>query len=173
METETALPSTGGRIIVVHTDGACIGNPGPGGWAATIKVLEDGAEVARTVLLGGEPATTNNRMEQTAALRALEALPRDRTPITVFADSQLLTKGMAEWLPKWKANRWRGSGGPVKNVDLWQALDAASAGRPITWKWVRGHAGDPANEEVDALANAAALSATEANNARRSATSAS
>src|SRR5918993_5719440 len=120
----------------IYTDGACIGNPGPGGYAALIVI--DGKE---QIITGGNPATTNNRMEMTAAIKALEALPTGTTG-TLRSDSQILIKGMNEWLTGWKAKGWKGATRkPVANQDLWLQLDALNAERSITWQWVRGHAG--------------------------------
>jgi len=139
------------RRVRIFTDGACLGNPGPGGWAAIIVDDESEQELS-----GGERATTNNRMELSAALRALEALP-EPTVVEITTDSQYLRNGMLEWMPRWKRNGWRTADKkPVKNVDLWQALDAASKRHDLTWHWVRGHDGHPENERCDVLANAAA-----------------
>ncbi len=132
----------------VITDGACRGNPGPGAWGAWLRYGE-----AERVLWGYVPRTTNNRMELLAALRALEALKRP-TELRLLSDSQYLIKGMTEWLPGWVRRGWRnGSGEPVKNPEIWQALGTAATGHQIHWQWVRGHAGDPENEAVDALIN--------------------
>ncbi|MBG9387165.1 ribonuclease HI [Caenimonas aquaedulcis] len=136
--------------IVIYTDGACKGNPGPGGWGA---VLRSGS--TEKELYGGEPQTTNNRMELLAVIRALEALKRP-CAVTLHVDSQYVLKGMTEWLPGWKAKGWRTSTKqPVKNVELWQELDALvnGAGHKIQWRWVRGHNGDAGNEHADRLAN--------------------
>lgn len=151
-----------GLRIVVHCDGACIGNPGPGGWAATIKVMDGDQEISRSQVVGCEPAkTTNVRMEMSGAIGALRALPgNDSTPVAVFCDNELVSKGMNEWLAGWIARGWRtATKKPVANQDLWQELVALAAGRSITWHWVKGHAGDPHNEEVDRLANGAATQA--------------
>ncbi|WMS42973.1 ribonuclease HI [Acuticoccus sp. MNP-M23] len=135
------------RDIVIYTDGACSGNPGPGGWGAILTFGEHSKE-----LFGGEKDTTNNRMELTAALRALEALKRP-SEVTVYTDSQYLRKGITEWLAGWKRKKWMtASKQPVKNVDLWQALDAQAGRHDIDWKWVKGHAGHPMNERADELA---------------------
>ncbi len=136
--------------VEIYTDGACKGNPGPGGWGVLLKSGSTEKE-----LFGGERETTNNRMELMAVIMALEALKR---PCHVFlhADSQYVLKGMTEWLAGWKAKGWKtASKQPVKNVDLWQRLDAlvAGAGHRIDWRWVKGHNGDPGNERADALAN--------------------
>ena len=136
--------------VEIYTDGACKGNPGPGGWGVLLKGA--GAEKE---LFGGELGTTNNRMELLAVIRALEALKRP-CQVTLFLDSQYVLKGITEWLPGWKAKGWRtASKQPVKNVELWQALDALvnQGGHTIDWRWVRGHTGDPGNERADALAN--------------------
>ena len=137
--------------VVIYTDGACKGNPGPGGWGVLLR-SPDGTEKE---LCGGELGTTNNRMEMMAVIQALQALKRP-CAVTLYLDSQYVLKGMTEWLPGWKAKGWRtASKQPVKNVDLWQQLDAlvAASGHTIDWRWVRGHAGDPGNERADALAN--------------------
>jgi ribonuclease HI len=134
--------------VVIWTDGACSGNPGPGGWGA---VLTYGGHVKE--LSGGEADTTNNRMELTAAITALEALKRPCT-VEIHTDSQYLRGGIMGWLAGWKRNGWRTADKqPVKNIDLWQRLDAASARHAIDWKWVKGHAGNPMNERADQLAN--------------------
>jgi ribonuclease HI len=136
--------------VEIYTDGACKGNPGPGGWGVLLK--SGGTEKE---LYGGELGTTNNRMELTAVIRGLEALKRP-CAVTLFLDSQYVLKGITEWLPGWKAKGWRTAAKqPVKNVDLWQALDAqvGQGGHKIDWRWVRGHNGDPGNERADALAN--------------------
>jgi ribonuclease HI len=136
--------------VVIYTDGACKGNPGPGGWGV---VLQSGPTVKE--LYGGERNTTNNRMELMAAIQALQALKRP-CAVTLFIDSQYVLKGMTEWLPGWKAKGWRTADKkPVKNVELWQQLDELVAGRGhvIDWRWVRGHNGDPGNERADELAN--------------------
>ncbi len=136
--------------VEIYTDGACKGNPGPGGWGVLLKSGSTEKE-----LFGGERETTNNRMELMAVIMALEALKR---PCHVFlhADSQYVLKGMTEWLAGWKAKGWKtASRQPVKNVDLWQRLDAlvATSGHKIEWRWVKGHNGDPGNERADELAN--------------------
>jgi ribonuclease HI len=136
--------------VEIYTDGACKGNPGPGGWGVLLKAAGTEKE-----LFGGELGTTNNRMEMTAVIRALEALKRP-CAVTLYLDSQYVLKGITEWLPGWKARGWRTAAKqPVKNVDLWQALDAlvSGGGHKIDWRWVRGHNGDPGNERADALAN--------------------
>ena len=136
--------------IVIYTDGACKGNPGPGGWGALLSMGETEKEI-----FGGELGTTNNRMEMTAVIEALAALKRP-CQITLYLDSQYVLKGITEWIEGWKARGWRTAAkAPVKNVDLWQRLDAllVSSGHHIDWRWVRGHNGDPGNERADALAN--------------------
>ena len=138
------------NVVEIYTDGACKGNPGPGGWGVLLR--SGGTEKE---LYGGEPGTTNNRMELLAVIRALESLKRP-CQVTLYLDSQYVLKGITEWLPGWKAKGWRTAAKqPVKNVDLWQALDAlvSKAGHQIDWRWVRGHNGDPGNERADALAN--------------------
>jgi ribonuclease HI len=132
---------------VIYTDGACSGNPGPGGWGA---VLRYGAAVRE--LHGADPLTTNNRMELMAAISALEALTR-ATRVTLYTDSTYVLNGITKYLPNWQRNGWQTSGKkPVKNVDLWQRLVAAMAPHEVTWRWVKGHAGDPGNERADELA---------------------
>ena len=143
-----ATPSP--QTVVIYTDGACKGNPGPGGWGA---LLSTGA--TKKELFGGELGTTNNRMEMTAVIEALAALKRP-CHITLYLDSEYVRKGITEWIHGWKARGWRTAAkAPVKNVDLWQKLDAmvSSSGHQIDWRWVKGHAGDPGNERADALAN--------------------
>jgi ribonuclease HI len=136
--------------VAIYTDGACLGNPGPGGWAAL--VVTDGDE---RELTGFDPDTTNNRMELLAAIEGLRSLP-DGTAVDLHTDSQYLKNGMTEWLARWKRNGWRTAARtPVKNVDLWQALDDLARRHTIRWHWVRGHDGHPENERCDALANAA------------------
>lgn len=135
-----------GRVII-HTDGACSGNPGPGGWGAVLAWNGH-----RRELKGGEPHTTNNRMELTAAIKALEALKRPCT-VELYTDSQYLRSGITEWITTWKANNWRtAEKKPVRNVDLWQRLDAALARHQVHWHWLRGHAGHEFNERADKLA---------------------
>jgi ribonuclease HI len=133
--------------VEIFTDGACSGNPGPGGWGAILRYK--GVEKE---LCGGENPTTNNRMEMMAAIMALETLSRS-CPVTLYTDSQYVMKGMTEWLKGWKARGWKTADKkPVKNDDLWQRLDAACARHQITWQWVKGHAGHPENERADQLA---------------------
>jgi len=134
--------------VVIYTDGACRGNPGPGGWGAVLMFGEHEKE-----LCGGELATTNNRMELTAAIMALEGLKRPCT-VELHTDSQYVRQGITEWMPGWKARGWKTAAkAPVKNDDLWKRLDAARARHTVDWRWVRGHAGDPGNERADRLAN--------------------
>ena len=140
------------KQVEIHTDGACLGNPGPGGWAALLRWHDSERE-----LTGAEPQTTNNRMELAAAIGALQAL-REPCAVVLHTDSQYVQKGISEWLAGWKRKGWRtASGQPVKNADLWRALDAAAAPHQVQWRWVRGHAGHVDNERVDQLARAAAL----------------
>jgi ribonuclease HI len=141
-------------IIYIYSDGACKGNPGAGGWGALL--VTDGH---RKEISGGEPNTTNNRMEMTAVIRALESLKRPST-VEVHTDSQYVQKGISEWMPGWKRRNWRTADGkPVKNQDLWLQLDALSQLHSIEWKWVRGHNGHPENERADVLANQGVLQA--------------
>ena len=134
--------------VEIWTDGACKGNPGLGGWGA---LLRQGRH--EKTLFGGEPATTNNRMELMAVIQALRALKRP-CQVTVHTDSQYVQKGMNEWLVNWKRRGWRTADKkPVKNADLWQELDALAEQHALDWRWVRGHAGDPGNEKADQLAN--------------------
>jgi ribonuclease HI len=136
------------ETVEVYADGACRGNPGPGGWGVLLRTK--GVEKE---LFGGEPHTTNNRMELTAVIRAIEALKRPCT-IRVYTDSQYVQKGISEWISAWKRRGWRTADKkPVKNVDLWQRLDALVSTHDIEWHWVRGHAGHDGNERADALAN--------------------
>jgi len=135
-------------VIEIYTDGACRGNPGPGGWAALLRSGEHEREIS-----GAELLTTNNRMELTAVIRALESL-EPRSEAAVYTDSQYVQKGISEWLPSWKRRGWRTADKkPVKNVDLWQRLERAAAAHRVGWHWIKGHAGHPENERADALAN--------------------
>ena len=135
-------------MVQIYADGACKGNPGPGGWGA---ILRDGGREKE--IFGGEPQTTNNRMELTAVIRALETLGQPSI-VEVYTDSQYVQKGISEWLPDWKRRGWRTADKkPVKNVDLWQELERAAGRHRVTWHWVKGHAGHPENERADALAN--------------------
>jgi ribonuclease HI len=133
---------------IIFTDGACLGNPGPGGYAAVITIAGE-----EQIIVGRDPTTTNNKMEMTAAIKALEAVSK-ALPIVIHSDSQYVIKGATEWLRGWKAKGWRkAEGKPVMNQDLWQQMDALMVGREVTWKWVKGHASHPENERVDQLAN--------------------
>jgi ribonuclease HI len=139
--------------VVIFSDGACKGNPGPGGWGALLRFNAVGGSVHEKELFGGEPLTTNNRMELTAAVRALEALKRP-CRVVLNTDSRYVMDGITKWIVGWKQKGWKTSSKqPVKNVDLWQALDAAVARHEIEWRWVKGHSGDVDNERADALAN--------------------
>ena len=135
--------------IIIYTDGACRGNPGPGGWGALLRCGGHEKE-----LCGGEAHTTNNRMELTAVIRALQALKRP-SQVQIHTDSQYVQKGISEWIHGWKRRGWLTAGRqPVKNVDLWQTLDDLAQAHQIDWYWVKGHAGQPDNERADQLANA-------------------
>lgn len=137
-------------VVDIYTDGACRGNPGPGGWAALLSFAGREKELA-----GAETLTTNNRMELTAVIRALEALKRP-VRVRVYTDSEYVRRGILEWIRAWKARGWlTADRKPVKNQDLWQRLDELAAGQSIEWHWVPGHAGVPGNERVDRLANEA------------------
>ena len=134
--------------VEIYTDGACRGNPGPGGWGALMRFGDRERE-----LHGGEPATTNNRMELTAAIRALEAL-KCRCKVAIYSDSRYLRDGITTWLADWKIRGWKTADRkPVKNQDLWERLDALAAAHDVEWHWVRGHDGHPENERADQLAN--------------------
>jgi ribonuclease HI len=136
------------KEVAAFTDGACRGNPGPGGWGVVLRFGSRDKE-----LCGGDPQTTNNRMEMTAAIRALESL-RERCRVQVFTDSVYLKNGITEWLPNWRRRGWRTADRkPVKNQDLWEALAALTERHEVSWHWVKGHAGHPENERADALAN--------------------
>jgi ribonuclease HI len=151
------MSETAGSVlntVEIFTDGACSGNPGPGGWAAILRYRGSEREIS-----GAEPLTTNNRMELFAAIAALEALTRP-CKVALYTDSQYLRDGITKWLLSWKARGWRTADKkPVKNIDLWQRLEAAAAQHSIDWHWVRGHAGHPENDRVDALARAAIAAA--------------
>jgi ribonuclease HI len=139
--------TTGAAAVEIFTDGACIGNPGPGGWAALLRWRGEERELA-----GGEAATTNNRMELMAAIQALESLNR---PVTarIHTDSVYVRDGITKWISNWKRNGWKTADRkPVKNADLWRRLDTAIQRHALTWHWVKGHAGHPENERADALA---------------------
>lgn len=134
--------------VVMYTDGACKGNPGPGGWGVVLRY--GGAE---KTLHGGEKQTTNNRMELMAAIQGLRTLNRE-CQVELYTDSQYVRKGITEWMAGWKRNGWKTSARkPVKNADLWQELDTETARHQVNWHWVKGHAGDPGNELADELAN--------------------
>lgn len=133
---------------MIYTDGACRGNPGPGGWGAILSYKGHVRE-----LHGGEPETTNNRMELTAAIKGLEALNKN-CKVEINTDSKYVLQGITEWMPNWKKRGWKtASNKPVKNEDLWRRLDAAITGHDIQWLWVKGHSGDSGNDRADALAN--------------------
>lgn len=139
------------KQVEVHTDGACLGNPGPGGWGVLLRY-----GTREKTLSGGEADTTNNRMELMAAIRALEALT-EPCEVLLHTDSRYVQQGISEWLPGWKRRGWKTSGGDaVKNQDLWQRLDEAARRHQVEWRWVKGHAGHPDNERVDQLARAEA-----------------
>lgn len=139
--------------LYAYTDGACSGNPGPGGWG-TVLIARDGDTVVKErELKGGEAHTTNNRMELMAAITALETLSGPST-LTVVTDSSYVKDGITKWIYGWKAKGWKKKGGEIKNIDLWQRLDAARARHDVTWEWVKGHAGHPENERADELARA-------------------
>ncbi len=134
--------------VEIYADGACRGNPGPGGWGALLTAAGKQRE-----LFGGEPATTNNRMELMAVISALESLKRPCS-VVLYTDSQYVQKGISEWIHSWKRRGWKTADKkPVKNEDLWRRLDTATQGHRIDWRWVKGHAGNPGNERADALAN--------------------
>ena len=144
------------KHVEVHTDGACLGNPGPGGWAALLRYGAHEREIA-----GAEADTTNNRMELLAAISALESLT-EPCVVDLTTDSQYVRQGIMDWMPNWIRRNWKTAGGdPVKNRDLWERLHAATTRHRIAWHWVKGHSGDPDNERVDALARAAAESVRE------------
>ena len=137
-----------------YTDVACSGNPGPGGWGVLMIARENGVVVKERELQGGEALTTNNRMELLAAISALEALTRP-SELTIVTDSAYVKNGVTEWIHAWKRKNWRTAGGaPVKNVELWQRLEAAAARHQVTWRWIKGHACHAENERADALARA-------------------
>lgn len=145
--TASASAAMGEAVVEVYTDGACSGNPGPGGWGAVLR-----ASGTEKELSGGEPATTNNRMELLAVIRSLEALKRS-CRVDLYTDSQYVQLGISEWIRGWKRRGWRTAAGkPVKNEDLWRRLDELAAVHDVRWHWVRGHAGHPENERADALA---------------------
>lgn len=139
--------------LYAYTDGACSGNPGPGGWGAVLIARDGDAVVKERDLKGGEAHTTNNRMELLAAINALETLSGPST-LTVVTDSSYVKDGITKWIYGWKAKGWKKKGGEIKNIDLWQRLDAARDRHDVTWEWVKGHAGHPENERADELARA-------------------
>lgn len=138
--------------LFAYTDGACSGNPGPGGWGALLVARDGDTVLKERELCGGEAETTNNRMELLAAITALETLDRP-TKLTLVTDSSYVKDGITKWIHGWKKKGWKKKGG-LKNVDLWQRLDAAAARHDVTWEWVKGHAGHPENEKADELARA-------------------
>ena len=139
-------------VVVIYTDGACSGNPGPGGWGAILNFSGTEKEIS-----GGTPDTTNNRMELTAAIEALKTL-KVRSTVALYTDSRYVKDGMLSWLATWKANSWRtASKKPVKNVDLWQELDALVQKHQVSWHWVKAHNDDPLNERADQLARSAII----------------
>ena len=145
------MPQDTPKRVVIHTDGSCLSNPGPGGWAAILRWQDNERE-----LKGSEPNTTNNRMELMAAIMGLEALTRPMT-VDLHTDSRYVMNGVKEWIPRWKINGWKTTAKkPVANQDLWQQLDAAIAQHTVHWHWVKGHAGNPLNERCDVLARSAA-----------------
>lgn len=134
--------------VVIYTDGACRGNPGPGGWGATLRYQGKERE-----LWGGENDTTNNRMELLAAIKGLEALKRESV-VELYTDSNYVKNGISQWIHNWKKNGWKSANRkPIKNQDLWMRLDELQAKHQVSWHWVKGHSGDPNNERVDMLAN--------------------
>lgn len=155
IDQTTASPLSRQRHYILATDGACIPNPGPGGWGVVRQLIEaDGTLSAQAPFAGYHPDTTNVRMEMTAAIKGLALLTEPDLPVLVLTDSETLAKGMTEWMTGWKARGWKtASKKPVKNLDLWQELVALAETRPIVWQWVRGHAGHDLNEMADTLAN--------------------
>ena len=148
------MAQAGDDTVELFTDGSCLGNPGPGGWGTILRYRGTEKELS-----GGEPLTTNNRMELVAVIRGLEALKRP-CRVDVHTDSQYVQKGISEWMAKWKAKGWMTAGKKaVKNIDLWQELDALNQRHDVHWHWVKGHAGHAENERADALAGAAAREA--------------
>lgn len=137
------------HVIEIFTDGACKGNPGPGGWGVMLRLGEH-----QKTLFGGELQTTNNRMELTAAIRGLQALKKAPARVVLTTDSQYVMKGIREWMPNWKKRDWKTAGRqPVKNADLWRELDELVSQHEVEWRWVKGHSGHPENELADELAN--------------------
>lgn len=143
------MPTPSEEHVIIYTDGGCDPNPGVGGWGVVMAYKGHTRELS-----GGEADTTNNRMEMTAAIRALEALKRPCS-VVISTDSEYLQKGVTAWMPGWKKRNWKRKGGPVKNLDLWQRLDELIQPHEVRWQWVRGHAGNPLNERCDELAGAA------------------
>ena len=139
--------------LFAFTDGACSGNPGPGGWGVLMQAKDGQTVVKERELKGGEAGTTNNRMELLAAINALETLQKPAT-LTLATDSPYVKDGITKWIYGWKSKGWKKKGGEIKNLDLWQRLDEARARHDVTWEWVKGHAGHPENERADALARA-------------------
>lgn len=139
--------------LFAYTDGACSGNPGPGGWGALLIAREGDTVLKERELNGGEAHTTNNRMELLAAINALETLSNP-SKLTVVTDSSYVKDGITKWIYGWKAKGWKKKGGEIKNLDLWQRLDEARTRHDVTWEWVKGHAGHPENERADELARA-------------------
>ncbi len=138
--------------LLAYTDGACSGNPGPGGWGVLLRAMDGDRVVKERELSGGEAETTNNRMELLAAISALEALQKPST-LTVVTDSAYVKNGVTTWIHGWKRNGWKTAGRkPVKNADLWQRLELAASRHRVTWEWIKGHAGHPENERADELA---------------------
>ena len=145
------MPNLSKNHVEIWTDGACSGNPGPGGWGALLRFRDVEKELS-----GGEKDTTNNRMELMAAIRALESLKR-RCEVHLTTDSNYVRQGITEWLPRWKQNGWKTAARkPVKNADLWQRLEAAASKHEVRWSWVKGHSGHPENDRADLLATTAA-----------------
>ena len=144
----TRTPTAGGTVVTIYTDGACKGNPGPGGWGALLV-----AGAREREIFGGEPQTTNNRMELTAVIRALESLTRP-CEVALYTDSQYVKNGIESWIHGWKRNGWKTADRkPVKNAELWRELDELAAQHRVSWHWVRGHNDHPGNERADVLAN--------------------
>ncbi len=138
--------------VVMYTDGACSGNPGPGGWGVIMKALKSGSEISCKEIFGGEAETTNNRMELTAAINGLKSLKKSSV-VTIVTDSIYLKDGMTKWLKKWLANDWKGSSKKeIKNIDLWKEIYFLSEAHQISWEWVKGHNEHPENERADYLA---------------------
>ncbi len=143
------------KKVIIYTDGACSGNPGPGGWGAVLKMGENEKDIS-----GGEANTTNNRMELMAAIEALNAL-KESCDVAIYTDSQYVRRGITEWIHGWQKNGWKNSQKkPVKNADLWQDLLKAEARHQVAWHWVKGHAGDEYNERADTLARLGAVNFT-------------